>query len=177
MQYLVALERPWPTRSPAASPRGAGPSWYSRSRAGARCSTWSPWSALGQPDHRRPPPGGPGLPGTRDPGRVPGAVPGRPGAPLATPITGGRLERARPAGTRDPGRVPGAVPGRPGAPLANPSSGGRPQGAGPAGTRDPGRVPGAVPGRPGAPLANPITGGRLERAGPAWYSRSRAGAR
>ncbi|WP_339332223.1 hypothetical protein [Aeromonas caviae] len=30
-----------------------------------------------------------GPAGTRDPGRVPGAVPGRPGAPLATPITGG----------------------------------------------------------------------------------------
>ncbi|WP_339332236.1 hypothetical protein [Aeromonas caviae] len=50
----------------------ARPAWYPRSRAGAWCSTWSPWSALGHPDHRRPPPGGPGLPGTRDPGRVPG---------------------------------------------------------------------------------------------------------
>ncbi|WP_339332247.1 hypothetical protein [Aeromonas caviae] len=43
-------------------PQGAGPSWYPRSGAGAWCGTWLPWSALGQPDHRRPPPGGPGLP-------------------------------------------------------------------------------------------------------------------
>ncbi|WP_339332226.1 hypothetical protein [Aeromonas caviae] len=34
-------------------------------------------------------PQGAGPAGTRDPGRVPGAVPGRPGAPLANPITGG----------------------------------------------------------------------------------------
>ncbi|WP_339332238.1 hypothetical protein [Aeromonas caviae] len=59
MQYLVALEHPWPTRSPAAASSG------------------------------------PGLPGTRDPGRVPGAVPGRPGAPLANPITGGLPQGGR----------------------------------------------------------------------------------
>ncbi|WP_339332235.1 hypothetical protein [Aeromonas caviae] len=38
-----------------------------------------------------------GPAGTRDPGRVPGAVPGCPGAPLAIPSSGGRLERAGPS--------------------------------------------------------------------------------
>ncbi len=94
VQYLVALERPWPSRAPAAASSGPGLPVL-EIRGGCLVQYLV---ALERPWPSRAPaaaPRGPGLPGTRDPGRVPGAVPGCPGAPLANPITGGHPQGGR----------------------------------------------------------------------------------
>ena len=123
MQYLVALERPWPTRSPAATPGGPG---LPVLEIPGGCSTWSPWSALGHPDHRRPPPGGPGLPVPEIrggclvqylvalerpwPSRAPAAAPRGPGLPVPV-IPGGCLVQYLVALERPwPTRAPAAAP-------------------------------------------------------------------